>query len=266
MSPIKISDRHNFYREWMERAFRASLVVAGVNRGPDIMRSILIWAIACLVLFVIPWNHVPIIGVKAEDLSHEVRLGLSAVAAVIVVFSISIIYQLIKQPRVMYDEVVRRAVKAECMLSEIDNVERDKETLSSLHKEGVELYHSFVSPDDPLAPIKWTTDMDGWRERVRDSIRDRWSVSTLHEFNDPSRSGGFSYQRRDRGRTQINDAGGRNLTALYSGYIHSLDHIIRFNGGDHFGQRRLLEASLRDELEKVNSAAVSTSPSSGRPL
>lgn len=47
------------------------------------MSRVTLWAITCLVLYVIPWKFVPIIGVETEDLSHEVRLGLSAVSAII---------------------------------------------------------------------------------------------------------------------------------------------------------------------------------------
>jgi hypothetical protein len=146
------------------------------------MRNVLLWAFACLVLFFIPWKHIPIIGIEAEDLSHEVRLGLSAVSAVIVVFALSFLYQLIRQRRMMYSALMRRTVRAEHTLSEIANVERDKEALSALHKEGVDLYHSFVNPDDPVAQSKWIANMEKWVENVRDHIRGRWSVSTLHDL------------------------------------------------------------------------------------
>ena len=180
-----------------------------------------------------------------RPLSHEVRLGLSAVFAIILAFSIGFLYQLIKQPRVMYDEVVSRLVTAETMLSEIDKVERDKVLLSELHREGLALYNSFVNPADPSAPSKWIADMDRWLEKVRDHIRDRWSISTLHEFNDPSGRGGVSYKRGDAGLDGVKNKHGGELMALYSGYIYSLDQIIRFNSGDHFGQRRLDGAAFR---------------------
>ncbi len=139
----------------------------------------------------------------------------------------------------MHEELTQRIVRTETVLSEINNVERDKAILSELHREGVALYHSFVSSEDPNAPSKWISDMDGWLEKVRGHICDRWSISTLHEFNDPSRGGGWSYKRRDDVLNGIKNAHGGEVTALYSGYIQSLDHIIRFNSGDHFGQRRL---------------------------
>jgi hypothetical protein len=242
----------NFYQEWLVRAFRAALVVAGVDWKRDMMSRILLWAIACLILYFVLWKYFLLVSVEAEDVSHEVRFGLSAVFAILVAFLIGFVYQLLKQPRVMYDEVTRRLAKAEGMLSEIDNVERDKVVLSQLHKEGLGLYHSFVSPDDPDAASKWIVNMDGWLENVRNHLRERWSVSTLHEFNDPSGRGGFSYKRRDDRLNGIKNEHGGALTALYSGYIYSLDQIIRFNGGDHFGQRRLLEDSLRGE--RYNSA------------
>jgi hypothetical protein len=180
----------NFYRKWLVRALRAALVVTGVDWRRDIMGRLLLWAVSCLILYVIPWRYVPIISVETEDISHEMRLGLSAVSAIVVVFVISFLYQLIKQPRVMYDELIRRIVTAEATLSEIENVERDKKVLSDLHREGMVLYRSFVNPADPLSPNKWIADIDLWLSKVRDNIRDRWSVSTLHEFDDPSRLGG----------------------------------------------------------------------------
>jgi hypothetical protein len=255
-----MSDPPHFYREWSGRSFRAALVITGIDRGRDIMRNVLLWAFACLVLFFIPWKDVPVIGVKTEDLSHEVRLGLSAVSAIIVVFALSFLYQLIKQPSVMYEELRRRTVKAENILSEIENVERDKQILSDLHREGVTLYHSFVNQEDPGAPNKWISDMDMWLEKVRNHIRDRWSISTLHEFNDPSRLGGFSYKRRDAGLNDIKNTHGGDVMALYSGYIKSVDDIIRFNSGDHFGQRRL-ESGVNYSNDGVyNTASTSVLP------
>ncbi len=211
------------------------------------MRTVLAWSIACLILFFIPWSHVPIIGVQVEDLSHEMRLAISAVSAVVVIFIVSFFYQIFAQPFKMQNEMWQRLITTESLLSEIANVERDKETLSELHKEGVELYNSFVSPDDPTARDRWVSDMDKLIESVRDYIKDRWSVSTLHEFNEPAGRGGFRYPRSDDGLTGAKNSHGGSLTALYSGYLYSLDHIIRFNSGEHFGQRRLFNARISSE-------------------
>jgi hypothetical protein len=249
-----------FYREWIGRSLSASLVLTGVDNKREIMRNLLLWAIASLILFFIPWNYIPVIGVAAEDLSHEVRLGLSFVLAIIAVFVVSLAYQLLIQPAKMQNELWQRVGKTEAILSEIENVERDKVILSDLHRSGVGLYQSYVTPDDPDAPARWVSDMEAWLERVRDHIKDRWSISTLHEFNDPSRRGGFSYKRRDDGLKNAKTQHGGDATALYSGHIESLDHIIRFNGGDHFGQRRLFAARMKEDL--LNSGAAS-SPSTG---
>jgi hypothetical protein len=165
-----------------------------------------------------------------------VRLGISLVLAIIVVFLISFLYQVLTQPYRMHSELWQRAIKNERLLAEIENVERDKVILSELYKTGTELYHSYVSREDPDAPKKWVADMNKWLDRVRHHIKDRWSVSTLHEFNDPSGKGGWSYKRRDDGLKDIKSEHGGDVTVLYTGYIDSLDRIIRFNSGDHFGQ------------------------------
>ena len=259
----------SFYREWFRRSFHAALRVAGVDRRSDIMRTVLLWAIACLVLFFIPWSHVPIIGVQVEDLSHEMRLAISAVLAVVVIFIISFVYQIFAQPFKMQNELWQRLTATESLLSEIANVERDKEALSELHKKGVELYQSFVSPDDPNARDRWVSDMEKWVESVRGYIKDRWSVSTLHEFNDPAGRGGFSFPRSDNGLNVVTNKGGYkiadHITGRYSGYLYALDHIIRSNSGDHFGQRRLFNARISGDLSPLAGAArySASTPSTG---
>ena len=192
-----------------------------------------------MALYVIPWQHIPVISIATEDLSHEMRLALSAIAGIIVVFVCSFVYHIAATPKEMYFELSKRLDRSEAELSEIHNVERDRAILSDLHKKGVALYGSFVSKEDPDAANRWKRDLDNWLNEVRDHLKENWSVTTIHEFNDPSRKGGFSYQRQKDGLEGQTDAHGFSITALYSGYIASLDHIIRYNSGDHFGQRPL---------------------------
>jgi hypothetical protein len=118
MPPAERLGPDNFCREWIRRSFDAALVVAGVDQRRDIMRTVLIWAVACLALFMIPWHYIPIIGVQTEDLPHEMRLALSAIAAVILVFVLSFLYQLIRQPSIMFGELWKKVTGMERILTE----------------------------------------------------------------------------------------------------------------------------------------------------
>ncbi len=227
----------NFYGEWLRRSFRAALAAAGVGRPSNVMRNLLVWAIAVLALYFFPWSHVPLIGVAVEDSSHELRLGLCSVIAIIVVFVLVVIYQLLTQPSKMHNEAWQRIGELKCVLEEIDNVERDKVVLSQLHADGLANYRSFVKPDDPDAPSRWTIEMEKWVDSVRNHIKDRWSIATLHEFNDTSSNGGWSFGRGDDGLKDVRNQHGFELTAKYSGYIASVDKIIRFHGSDHLGRK-----------------------------
>ena len=129
-----------------------------------------------------------------------------------------------------------------------------------------------MSSEDP----ERTEQMDfghGWLDRKgqRGYLR-KMVDSTLHEFNDPSRGGGWSYKRRDAVLNGIKNAHGGEVTALYSGYIQSLDRIIRFNSGEHFGQRRLgalsydggVQSSLPGGLPDALGKHDDTSPTNSR--
>jgi hypothetical protein len=249
MPPVGRLSPDNFYREWLRRSFDAALVIAGVDQRRDIMRTILLWAVACLALFFIPWHYIPIIGIQTEDLPHEMRLALSAIAAVILVFVLSFLYQLVRQPSIMCRELWQNGIEMERIVAEIANTERDKTVLSELHASGLVLYRSFVNQDDPDGIDRWKSDMDKWVEEVRAHISDRSGISTLHEFNDLSKKGGLSISRSKDGLGR--DDHGFNITALYSGYLASVDHIIRYNGRDHFGERRLFDAKMKDLMQSA---------------
>lgn len=237
----------NFYKEWLIRAFREAFAGVGFEGGAEIMRGIILWAIAVLALYVIDWSGWPIIGTIDAEPAHEVRFGLCAVVAIVIVFVGFLLWHLIVQPVRIHRESWEKIEENERLIAAIGDSEVDRKFLSEAHAEGFRLYRAEVDCDDPIGVAQWKSNMDVWVEKIKSHLVTRWSISAQHDFNDLGSMGGFTYQRAHSDRLEnVTDDHGFSILCTYSAYLKSVDHIIRFGAYRHLGdvQQLLLKRDL----------------------
>ncbi len=226
----------NFYIEWLTRALREAFLGVGFEGGADVMRGIFLWAVAVLALYLIDWRGWPIIGTIDAEPAHEVRFGLCAVIAVILVFAIFFVWHLIVQPVQIYREAWNRIEEDEKLIAAIGDSEVDRKFLSEAYAEGFRLYRAEVDCDDPKSIEQWKASMDAWAEKIKSHLGERWSISALHDFNDLGSMGGFTYGRGANDKLEsVRAEHGFSILCKYSAYLQSVDKIIRFGSYRHLG-------------------------------
>lgn len=237
----------NFYLEWLRRALREAFMGVGFEGGADVMRGIVLWAIAVVALYFIDWRGWPIIGTIDAEPAHEVRFGLCAVIAIIIVFCGFFVWHLIVQPVRIHKEAWTKINEDEKLIAAIGDTEADRKFLSDAYAEGFRLYRATVNADDPASVEEWKKAMDRWVEKIKSHLAERWSVSAMHEFNDLGSAGGMSYRRGKDDRLEgIYDEHGFSILCKYSAYLQSVDDIIRRDEYAHLGdvQELLLKRDL----------------------
>ena len=231
-----ITRYRNFYVEWLRRAFGEAFSSVGFEGGADIVRGVVLWAVAVLALYYIDWRDWPLIGTINAEPAHEVRFGLCAVIAIVLVFSLFFVWHLIVQPVRIYRQAWNKIDEDERLIAAIGDSEVDRRFLSEAHKDGFRLYRAPVDCGDPQNIERWRTDMDAWVAKFRAHLIARWSVSALHEFDDLGARGGWTYLRHDKdGLENVKDEHGFSVLCKYSAYLHTVDHIIRHGAYAHLG-------------------------------
>jgi hypothetical protein len=239
----------NFYLEWLSRAFRGALVGVGFEGGVDIIRGIVLWAIAVLTLYFVDWSGWPLISTINAEPEHEVRFGLCAAAAIVIVFGASFIWHLIVQPIRIHRENWKKIEDNEELIGAIGDTEADRRFLSEAYAEGFRLYRAPVDCSDPKNIDLWKENMDAWVERIRAHLVDRWSVSALHDFDDLGSMGGFTFRRGENDELEkVTADHGFSILCKYSAYLQSADDIIRHGEYKHLGD--VQELLLRRDLIK----------------
>lgn len=252
-----ITRYRNFYVEWLRRAFREAFLSVGFEGGADIMRGIVLWAVAVLALYMIDWSGWPIIGTIDAEPAHEVRFGLCAVVAIILVFCGFLVWHLIVQPVRIHKEAWEKIGEDERLIAAIGDSEVDRVFLSKAHAEGFQLYRAEVNCDDPSSIEHWKNNMDAWVEKIKSHLAERWSISAQHDFNDLGSIGGFTYRRGEGDKLEgIKDDHGFSILCKYSAYLKSVDQIIRFGAYRHLGD--VQELLLKRDLFKRNGERASS--------
>jgi hypothetical protein len=252
----------NFYKEWLIRAFQEAFAGVGFEGGAEIVRGVILWAIAVLALYLIDWSGWPIIGPIDAEPAHEVRFGLCVVIAIVVVFGGFLPWHLIIQPVRIHKESWETIDKSERLIAAIGDSEVDRKFLSDAHAEGFRLYRAEVNCDDPSSIAQWKNTMDTWVDKIKSHLAERWSISALHDFNDLGSMGGFTYRRVERDRLEsVKDEHGFSILCSYSAYLKSVDQIIRFGAYRHLGdvQELLLKRNLFRQDEKTGAHDFSVS-------
>jgi hypothetical protein len=237
----------NFYIDWLSRSVREAFRSVGFESRTEMIRGVVLWALAVLLLWTVNWQHLPIIGTADPDVSGEVRLGLSAVLAIMVVFLGSLIWQLAIQPVRMYREAHDRANEAQRRLADIVADEADRLFLSAAYQEGFEIYRADFDPKDAEQFSSWLKRVEEWRRKVRTHIEQRWSIAALHDFDDPSSFSGWHYRRDGSDEIEAKD---RAILTKFSSHLKNLDQLVRYGQRKHLGGLRELmrpeESCLED--------------------
>ncbi len=242
----------NFYLEWVRRALREAFIGVGFEGGADIMRGLVLWAVSVLVLYRTNWSGWPIVGTANAAPGDVVRLGLCAVAAIIVVFCILFIWHLIVQPVRIHKEIWAKVDEDEKLIAAIGDSEADRRFLSEAYAEGIRLYVAKVDDADPNGVNFWKSNMDRWVQKIENHLKERWSISATHEFKNMNAAGGWSTRRgaHDKLETAL-DENGFPITARYTAYLQSVDDIIRHGEYAHLGD--VQEFLLKRDLFKQDS-------------
>jgi hypothetical protein len=250
--PQPLRRYRNFYFEWISRALREAFLGIGFERGAEIMRGLILWAISVLVLYSTDWRGWPIVGTDNPDPGDVVRLGLCAVTAIIIVFGIFFLWHLIVQPVRIYREAWGKIEEGEKLIGAIGDSEADRRFLSEAYAEGIRLYVAKVDNADGVDI--WKSNMDKWVKKIEDHLRERWSISAIHEFKNMNAAGGWSTRRgHDDKLESAVDENGFPITARYTAYLQSVDDIIRHGEYAHLGdvQELLLK---RDQVRESENA------------
>jgi hypothetical protein len=232
--------RHNFFVVWVSRAFQGALTFIGYKKPADIIRSVVIWAATVLVLYAAAWSNWPIEVVYSGG-GEKIGPGICAVAAIVLIFIVSFAWNLIAQPNRIYNEALDQIEDAERVISGVGDSEADRLFRSEMHKTGFQLYRAELDPHDPASVGRWKAEMDAWVSKVRAHLKERWSVSALHDFESGS-VGGFQYPR-NAGDTpvgepeteHVKDKNGFSIFCRYSAYLKSVDDIILHGSYRHLG-------------------------------
>ena len=233
-----------YYRAWLRRAVVGALRAVGFKGQVEAVRTVVLWALSVLFLYGVNWHHVPVIGAEDPGASSEVRLGLSALAGIVLVFVLTFLWQLVTQPAAIDQEKgveeARRLAEAraeierhaedakqrEAALREhagrlqgaIDalfDAEETLQRLSELHREGRALYKQEADPET------WDHRMAAWSAGVEQIIRENFSIAALHEY----RSHGSGAEIMT---TWSWPAGTDHwLKARYTAKLSALDDIVR---------------------------------------
>ena len=248
--------RHNFYVVWATRAFREAVASTGFKDRGEITRGLVLWALAVLVLYAVNWRGWPIVGASDPGGGEQIRLGLCAVAAILVVFVGSFVWQLIVQPAKIYKETLDLIDDAERIICAVGDSEADRLFLSEAHKEGFRLYRAEFDPNDPSSVALWKTDMDAWVAKIRAHLKERWSISALHDFEVLSSMGGTQYRRKDTDSflggdetPLLKNQYGFSIFCTYSAYLKNIDDIIRHGEYRHLGD--VQEILMRREALRI---------------
>ena len=121
------------------------------------MRGLVLWAVSVLVLYRTNWNGWPIVGTTNAVAADVVRLGLCAVASIIVVFCVLFIWHLVVQPVHIYREAWNKIDEDEKLIAAIGDTEADRRFLSEAYAEGIRLYVAKVDEADGIVVRQFRT-------------------------------------------------------------------------------------------------------------
>lgn len=243
--------RRNFYVLWVMRSFRGALAAIGFRDRGEIMRGLLLWAVTVLALWYIPWEQWPIVSTHNPGAGDQVRFGLCAIVAIVIVGGGCLVWQLLVQPPRIYSEALNHIDEAERVITLVADNEGDRRFLSEAYTEGMCLYRAPIVDNDPDSLARYKSDMNAWVSKVRAHIQQRWSITALHEFNDLGSKGGMTYRRgpnEDTFDRKYPDEHGFSIFCTYSAYLKSVSELVRY--GDHLGDAEAVMA--RYAGEKLN--------------
>lgn len=259
----------DYFREWLHRAVVGALQAVGFEGRTEAVRTVVLWVLSVLVLYSVDWRRVPFVGADDPGASSEVRLGLSALVGILVVFALTFLWQLIVKPAEMADErrhdadravqsgrealdrqseeARRREEKLKARIAELKDdiaamldAEQLLQRLSTLQRDGRALY------DREADPAVWSQRMNDWNSEVESIIRANFSISDVHRFQ--------SRQMAPPYATSWSWAGDEDPwpKRLYSSRLENLDDLIRFGQPVNFARSRLANgATIRAALDEA---------------
>ncbi|WP_159392746.1 hypothetical protein [Methylobacterium sp. C1] len=217
----------SYYVKLFRRAFAEAFAAIGLTKSTEAFRSLVLWSGTVLLLYSIGWSRIPFIGTENPDASSEVRLGLSAVGAIVLIFVVTLIWRLLSLPPRL-DAELRAEVAAYKAEMETDaDVERELLTLSQMRREGLDLYDNIKDASDEEEFHAWRAALDAWVQRVKDRLDERWSVAARHEFDDAGRSGGWTRRMKNEAAQAAIEQRNTWLLSRYTSYFASLDDLVR---------------------------------------
>jgi len=125
-APARELEHGNFYRIWFTRAFREAFSALGLENRGEMVRGLVLWAIAVIALYRIPWRGWPISGTIDAEPAHEVRFGLCVVIAIVIAFFLSLCWQIVVQPIRIHKEACGVVDDLETLLVGIGDAEADR--------------------------------------------------------------------------------------------------------------------------------------------
>lgn len=233
------ANRHmlrTYYTKLVRQAL-ANAFAIGLRSRTEVFRAIVLWSITVLLLYFIGWSRVPIVGTDNPDPASEVRLGLSALGAIVAIFLLSFLWQLIVTP-VRWDREMRSRISEieEALEADADD-EVELLRMSEIRKEGLRLYDNITDPTDDEQYHTWRADLERWAEGVKARLREKWSIAALHDFDDAGMAGGWTRRMNNRDVQSLIEGRNEHVLARYTSYFKSLDLLIRSGNSKVLGLR-----------------------------
>ncbi|MGH1417435.1 MAG: hypothetical protein ACRBCJ_01105 [Hyphomicrobiaceae bacterium] len=229
-----------YYGRVVARAWSNAFQALGISMTRA-MQSILIWALATYILWRVPWQQYDIFQGVAPNYQDEIPIGVAAVLAILILFGVVFIFNLIYAP-VELDAENRKIVReVQDAIEATVDAERVIQILSELHREGRLMYGVY---DDPPA---WESKMKAWSERVEKILKAEFSAIALHEFRKPGSN--FSYTT-DWEWEPYDSGQNINLKGKYANRISALDDLVRETRSTFIGDKSELSA-ISDRCREV---------------
>lgn len=245
-----------YYLKLFRRALTEAFAAIGLTKPTEAFRSLVVWSFTVLLLYNIGWARIPIIGTENPDASSEVRLGLSAVSAIVLIFTVTFVWRLIVLPPRLDAELKREVAEHKAEIETDADIEIELMTLSKMRLEGLDLYENIKDPEDDEQYLAWRTALDAWAQRIRDRLEAQWSVAAIHEFDDAGRSGGWTRMLNDHDVHEKLEARSRGLMSRYTSRFKAVDHLVR--SGHFLFVGEAVMKSARDKAGRLDVDDVDT--------
>ena len=245
-----------YYLKLFRRALAEAFAAIGLTKPTEAFRSLVVWSFTVLALYNIGWSRIPIVGTENPDASSEVRLGLSAVSAIVLIFTATLVWRLIVLPPRFDAELKRELEEHRAEIDTDADVEIELMTLSKMRLEGLDLYEAIKDPTDDEQYHAWRTALDAWAQRVRSRLEAQWSVAAIHEFDDAGRSGGWTRMLNDQEVHDKLEAKSRGLMSRYTSRFAAVDHLVRSGHFLFIGEA--VVKSARDDAGRLEVDDVDT--------